>query len=311
MSENTENGQPVEKFAKPELPPGFHSTMVRTNAQNDKRDTTGRAPVDQRPPAQPIARQPGMTVDANFAQEAPYRVTPSLNPASITGLTVDSVPVYNERTSMYLDPVARLFENCTTYLDGIFRARVEARNNPAWTPAQALLQISKTATVAQERMTKGIDSVTKTLETQAAQFEEILNQPIVEDAKADRQVSSDICQHFRNDVKNMHERQKLLNEAQKNGDMVTLAAVLSRPAFLSGFDRTIHEGNRRRFKESIRPLEAEKLRAINTVRKVLGERAWLVVTQTELAMGAAFEKVNRIKNANDAATQALILGDWK
>ncbi len=272
-------------------------------------DNDPRAPIDRRPPRQPIRPQGVFKGDAGAVSEhGPFHPSLSLHPDCVTKLTIDGHPVSNDNTAGYLAPVAELFKSVTAGLEAVGKARADAAQNSAWTPAQQILKVGDMAMARQTNMTKAVDSMRTRLEAQLRSFDEVLNQPIREAATADSNVGSDICRHFK-ELPNVKARTDLIDEAFENDDRQTLTSLLARPAYLSGMAPQMHAICKREFAKRLHPQEAERHGAVSAVLKLLNERSWLVVTEVERALGVKWTKFNRIKNANSLAEQSLIASE--
>lgn len=104
-------------------------------------------------------------------------------------------------------------------------------------------------------------------------------------------------------------RREFLNTALSKGDDLTLSAILSAPAFLSGQSDTDIQYYTRQYNEKKFPLLSKRLEVMNGALNLLNERSALIFPEIEKAIGAPALMVKRLRDAKNDAEKAFILKD--
>ena len=94
-------------------------------------------------------------------------------------------------------------------------------------------------------------------------------------------------------------------QAIKDGDEVTLSAVLGAPSYLSGLTADAQKVYVRQMRERLMPDKAKRLRACQAAAELIMERGALVFEGLEKAVGASPQRAAELRKRHDAATRAL------
>jgi len=229
-------------------------------------------------------------------------VTPSLHPNN-----VKSLKGYNESTSPYLAPVVTIFDEIYQSVDAIYSARVKANRNGAWTEASKVLQLAQLGEKYQNRLLPRIDNVVGNLAKAITAIDGELSKPLEQQAGAGT-VNGEIRAYAKS--LEHKDRTRLLHQAIQDGDNKTAGAILGAPPYLSGLSAIQHEMYLRQFHEHRQPELANRLAAMSGAKALLEERAPMIFGQIEKAVGASFDKVKRLREANSEAEAAFILKDF-
>lgn len=229
------------------------------------------------------------------------KVTPALHVQN-----VEAIEGLDDKTRPYIGPVATAMDDTYQSLEAIHNAREAAAKNPAWTEAQQLLQVSQFAEKHQKRILKQIDSVVSNLNKGIKAMEEMLTGPLEQQAGM-----GSVNEEIRRHVKSMssEERRKFLSEANANGDTKTMTAVCGVPHYLTGMLPAEQAHYVREYHTRRSPETAARLKVMTAARDLLNERAPLIHSELERAMGASWGKVQKVREAATAAEQAFIIRD--
>jgi hypothetical protein len=246
-----------------------------------------------------------LKVDAGVVSKAEVPTpTISLHPAAIT----HGITEYEEHADL-LAPAFRAFETAYAAVDGIFKAREAAAANPEWTPATQTIKTAEYALKVQEKATKAWDLASSNLTKAIAATEGQLSKPL--ETQNQTVTTAALAAEIRAHVKSMDQpdRQKFMREAFNSRDVRTLQAVLSGPSYLSGLDMNMHDHFVRQFHEMQQPQLVGRLNAMKKALELLDARGPLIWSEVTRAVGADWEKVNKMKAASTAAHAALIFND--
>lgn len=229
------------------------------------------------------------------------KVTPALHPK-----TLDNIEGLDDTNRAYIAPVATVMDEAYQAIDAIHTARQKAANNPSWTDAQKLLQVSLFAEKHQQRVLKQVDSVVKSLDKAIKATDEMLQGPLEQQAGLGS-INEEIRRHVK--ALSTEERHKFLREANASGDIKTMTAILGAPPFLSGMSPVEQKHYLREFHMQRNPDATRRLAVMKSALDMLNERAPLILGEVVRAMGQSWHKVNLVRNANSEAEKAFIIRD--
>jgi hypothetical protein len=225
------------------------------------------------------------------------RISPALDPE-----TYRSVEGYTDDTRMFVDDVVNAFNDIYVTLGKIHDARVLADSNPAWTPENRILIVSREAAKQRERVLTRLARAERDLRARIAHTEGELSRPLTERAGMGT-LNGEVRAHVK--ALDRPEREAFMREALEQDDVPTLEAVLGGQPFLSGLTPLDHEHYVRLFHTKKNPHLVVRL---DVMRRFLGmvERNGPVVhLQFDKATGAQPNAVRAIHAANDRAMAAL------
>lgn len=224
------------------------------------------------------------------------RVSLSLHPSNVTALDG-----YDDDTAPLLAGTVSAFTSAYQGVGEMWAAKDIVDQNDAWTPAKRIIEMDKLRDRKFATMAKAFDTATDYVDRNIKLFEAELSMPVV--SKAATTVSVEI----RNHVKDLPsgERNDFIQRALKDGDEVTLSAVLGAPAYLSGLTGEAQKIYLRMMHERMQPEKAKKLKALKAASELIRLRSGLIFGELEKAVGASSEKVAELRKRHEAATKAL------
>ena len=235
---------------------------------------------------------------ADEIQDADIRVTPSFHPQ-----TIRSLEYYDDDTSGVLAGTEAAFNEAYIGVGRVHDAREASKRNPAWNEAAALIETQNFADKLTTQLAKRFDSATAGLTRVIEGLERDLSQPI-----ESRGVGA-MAGEIRSYVHALPEgsRMGFIRNAIEAGDERTVGAVLGGVAYLSGITPEMQNVLLRLHHEKSNPRAAKQLRAAKAGLEMLGERAGLLFSQMETAVGAKQAKVQKLRAAKAAAEQSFIV----
>lgn len=167
---------------------------------------------------------------------------------------------------------------------------------------QKILKIAEYASQRQDAATRAMDSALKTLEQGLKALDESLNKDIqqVENAGS---INGEIREHMKG--LKPTERLELLNSAFEMKDLLTLRAVLSGPALLSGITEDERKLRVQMFWRLTQPELAQRADVMRAARDHVLSKGPLILTQIESAMGWKWSKVQQAKERAKKVADAL------
>ncbi|WP_237132201.1 hypothetical protein [Pseudohongiella sp. O18] len=230
------------------------------------------------------------------------QITPALHPKN-----VESLEGYDETTAPYVGPVQTAFSEAYEGIHSIRTARESARKHPSWNEAAQIMHTDTHAQRILSKVTRRFDSVRANLEKAVQATEAQLSGPIQQTG------SSSISQEIRAHVKSLSldNRTKFLEEAQRNGDVVTLSAVLAAPSYLSGLNETERQLRAKMFHEAQSPEVARKLKVMKAAKSLIDTRSGLVFKEVEKAIGVRSDVVQALRQAKNDSEAAFIINGEK
>lgn len=227
-------------------------------------------------------------------------VTLSLHPANVEAISSD------ESIVPYLKPVISAFAATYATLSDLHAARVKGEANSAWTKAHVTLEVAKAAASAQDKLIARFQALGKTLDTQIAHHNKLLDTPLKQAAERNV-ISAEIRSHFKG-LKD-GDRNKALADAHERGDAEVLGAVLGAPPMLSGLTSEIHALSTRRWNQKAQPEISARFDALTKARALVNERAPLLHTEFEKTTGSTWTRINKLRTAQTDAEKAFVLRD--
>lgn len=225
-------------------------------------------------------------------------VTLSLNPKHIEA--IDGYEAHGGYVSAALDAFSTAYEG----IGAIHKARKAAEKNPTLNEAARILVVAEYASKQQDTIARKFDSALANLTKAIKETESLLFEPLKQSA-ASGTISGEIRAYVK--ALSSEKRQDFLSKARENGDFQSLAAVLGAPSYLSGMSEQEKIYHTRRYHEHNNPGVAKRLDVMKAARKLVEERGALFHTEIPKAMGAEWDKVNKLKKAKNEAEQAFKL----
>lgn len=224
------------------------------------------------------------------------RCPTGLHPAVVTALKD-----YGDDTAALLGGTVAAFTTAYEGIASVWAARDTVSRNTAWSEERRIIELSKHSDRRSEGLTKTFDAALTTLRKNIKMFDAELNAPVT--AKSSSSVAAEIRRH----VKDLPsgERNDFIQRALKDGDEVTLSALLGAPSYLSGLTADAQKLYTKQFHERMQPLTAKRLRACQAAADLIMERGGLIFEGLEKAVGADALRAAELRKRHDAATKAL------
>jgi len=232
-----------------------------------------------------------------MSEEFDVRVTQSLHP-----LNVREVDGFEESVAHYLAPVETAFSEAYIGIGAVHTARAAAARNPVWNEAQQVIATQGMADKVLAKVARGFDSVRANLDRGIKALESELQAPVT--SRAAHSVAAEIRGHVKGLA--VGERMEFLETALKSGDDVSLTAVLGAPAYLAGLAPEMQQVFLRRYHEATAPQVALRLKVMKGAKSMIEQRAGLVFTELEKAVGMRPDKVRALRAAQSASEQAFV-----
>ena len=235
-----------------------------------------------------------------MTDEVSTLVTPSLHPQNVT-----KIDGYSEETAPVLAPTEEALRLAYRSVEDVFKARAAADQNPTWNEAAAAIATQDYADKVFSKIARSFDSTRDRLVKGIASLEKELSAPV--ESKAAQSVSEEVRRHFKS--LSTEKRIGQLRKAIVDGDHTTATAVLGVPSYLSGFTDEMKAVMLRDYHTRHNPHAANRLKAMEGARALLESRSSLVFSELERAVGMPPHKVKKLREAKDAAEQAMVLRD--
>lgn len=235
-----------------------------------------------------------------MSTETDPRITPSLHPDNIT-----QIDGYDDVTAGVLAPTLTAFSEAYERLRTVHNAREKARTNPTWNDAMQVIQTQDLADKVMARVSRTFDATRANLTKGISFLEQELSQPL--ESRASASIAAEIRAH----VKSLptEKRHEFIRQATANGDATTVSAVLGAPPYLSGLNDEFQKIYTRHWHEKASPEAAKRLKAMKGARTMIEERAGLMFSGLEKAVGCPYSTAKKLREARTAAEQAFILRD--
>lgn len=235
-----------------------------------------------------------------MSTEVSMKITPSLHPDN-----VKHIEGYDEDTAPVLAPTMTAFSEAYEGLRLVHTARDKARTNPTWNTEMQVIHTQDLADKVMAKITRTFDATRANLEKGIAHLEGELSKPV--ESKAAGSIAAEVRAHIKGLTS--EERMKVLQQAIDDGDHIVATAVLGAPAMLSGIGPKMQHTLTRFYHERHNPAVAKRLKAMQGAKAMIEERAGLVFSAMETAVGSPPHKVKALREAKNAAEQAFILKD--
>jgi hypothetical protein len=224
------------------------------------------------------------------------RVSPSIDPQTLTG-----IDGYTEETAGFVGEAYSAFNDAYITLSKIHDAADLWRNNPAVTPENATLIVSKEAAKHQDRLLRKMDGAARTLQANIAHTEGELSRPL--EARALGTLNAEIRTHARS--LDREGRSKLIREAMEADDDTTLASILAVPAYLSGLSQVDCDHYVHQYHSKKNPHLVARLTVMRGALEKVERDGRLIIKEMRKAIGADAKQVQAIDKADTAARAAL------
>lgn len=226
------------------------------------------------------------------------RFSPALHPENVRG-----IDGYDDETRSYLAPTEEAFTAAYTGITAVWDTRAvldkdTSRNDDAKVlqldalAGKQLLHITSTFDRARGNLVKAIDGI-----------ERELTAPV--QSRAGVAVAGEIrsyCNALPTD-----KQLGFIERAINSGDETTIGALLGAPPYLSGLTPEMQQAWTKIYREKNMPDKAKRLRAMQGAVEMIEQRAGLVFSALEKAVGAPRHKIQRLREASTAAEKALIM----
>lgn len=233
-----------------------------------------------------------------MAHNIDTRVSPALHP-----LNVQELDGYSEETAGILSMTEGAFAHAYEQLGKVFDASEAVRSDPTLTEPAAVVRIADYADKAFTGMAQRFDAAAANLKTIVASIETELTAPV------ESRASSTLSAEIRSYVAKLPdgERMSFVVKAIKDSDTRTASAILGAPPYLSGLTGDMQAVLTRQFHEHNNPSQAKRLKAAQAGLDLIGERANLVFSHLQKAVGADPHKVARFRAAAAKTAKAFAL----
>lgn len=303
--DNAEGGEPIEARESGPLTAEEHAQATAARPREATPQTLeenlhkllmkGVMPDPTHRPSHP---EPGTKVVSGVMVEGPYRVPLSLDPKNI-----EVIEGINDENIGYVRVAIEAFGEAQTALKRLSDARDQVRKDPSKTQANQILIIAAEAEKLQERMTRKMDLAVKTLSDGIAHIEKGLNETLT--ARADTTLSREVREYVAKLP--VEKRHGFLDAALKNSDLPTLHAILGAQPFLSGITPETRAHFTRALREKTDPAVALRVKVMKRALELVAKQGPLVLTEVIRVQGADWQMVRKLRNAKNAADQALLL----
>lgn len=237
-------------------------------------------------------------------QELPavdIRISPSLDPGAVDHLIASGqYTVDRESLLSCLDPVRAVFTSTAAVLGRLHDARKALQSDATRTSAAVDLAMDQQADKVKLQVAGKWDKTLADVNTKIRALEAELSAPI--NAKGSQSIATEVRSHLAG--LSVSKRQTLLATAIRDGDEVTMAAVLSAPAYLSGISAEMHESLRGSWNARITPGSAERLDLYRRAGDLLMSRSALLHREFEKITGPV-GKIAALRQGANRARAAL------
>jgi hypothetical protein len=231
------------------------------------------------------------------AQSVKYLPPPGLHPKNVE--LIEGI----EGHEGYVRSAIDAFGHIHGALQRLSDAREKLRGDSSRTDANKVLLLAVEAEKLQTAATLKFDTARKNLTDGIAGIEQMLNGPLVD--KANNQISGEIRSYLR--ALPDDKRAVAINKAIEQKDVTVLQACLGAPPMLSGLSPELQAHYTRKYRELTAPEQATRLRVMRDALELVEQRAGLVLTETEKALGARWNVVQKLRKTSSATEQALLL----
>lgn len=232
-----------------------------------------------------------------MADNIDTRVSPALDPE-----TYRAVEGYADDTRGYVDDVVAAFNDIYMTLGKVHDARVLAESNPAWTPENRILIVSKESAKQKDRVLTRLARAERDLNARIVHTESLLSEPLTQQAGL-----GSLNGEVRSFVRGLDrpKREAFMRHALDTNDDATLTAVLGAQSYLSGLTPDDHAHYIRQYHSKRSPDLVRRLDLMKRVMDMLERNGPIVHLQFDKAVGAKPNAVQAITAANERAMKTL------
>lgn len=221
---------------------------------------------------------------------------------SFDGKALSNIEGYDASTKGYVASAETALDSLRDGLQQIINAREASKRNPAWVEVVQVINVADFAAKVQAKTLPLIDATLANMSNSIAGMEEMLKAPIT--VGASTPIASDVCVYMRG--LDTGERMKLLTGAIAKGDLVTLGAVLGRPAYLSGLTDEMQATLTVEYNRKKSPETARRVAVMKEAHARLTAAGSLFVVHVEKAMGVHWGTAQKLKAAKADAERAFV-----
>ena len=225
------------------------------------------------------------------------RVSPALDPE-----TYRAVEGYNDDTRIFVDCVVNAFSDIYQTVGKAHDARARAESNPAWTPENRVIIVSKEVEEAKQRSLRRLANAERDLRANIAHTEGELSRPLTERAGMGS-LNGEVRNYAR--ALDRKGRSAFMSEALERDDDATLTAILGAQPFLSGLTRVDHQHYTRLYHEKRNPVLVRRLDVMNRFLEMVERNGPIVQLQFDKAVGAKPSVVAALNQLDGQAKAAL------
>ncbi|MEJ7927128.1 hypothetical protein WG908_10225 [Sphingobium sp. AN641] len=204
------------------------------------------------------------------------RISPSLDPSAMS-----LVEEYDDDTRPLLGAAETLLSQAHKAIGAIHDCKEAVKGNLTLNDFARLVAVDDQAGKLMTPVFQSWDRVTGVLDANIAKFEAELNQPVEQRATAS--MASEIRTYFRG--LKTGERMVAINQAIRDGDEITVTAVLGGRPYLSGFDAEMSAILLKEWHAHAQPVKAKQLRAMQRAKQILEERSGILKREWRSAVG--------------------------
>lgn len=226
-------------------------------------------------------------------------VSPTVNEANIT-----SLPGYSDATKGYVSDIQSTMKAAYTAVDSVITARKTVNADPSRTPKAKVLAVADVADKYDKQLQKMFENVWDSANKRIAHKQAELTKPIEEYAGA-----GTVAGEIRNHLKSLDrgERMSFLSSALERGDEKTLKSVLGAPSYLSGLSDVEHSHYVKLYHEKAHPEISAQINLMTAALEKLKQAHKVIRKEFEEAVGANHYEVTKLRAANSAAEEALVI----
>lgn len=232
-----------------------------------------------------------------MADNIDTRVSPAMDPE-----TYRAVEGYNDDTRPFVDDVVAAFNDIYMTLGKVHDARVSAEGNPAWTPENRILIVSKESAKQKERVLTRLARAERDLRARIEHTAKQLSEPLTEKAGLGS-LNGEVRAHAAK--LDRPKRSALITEALESNDDATLTAILGAQPFLSGLSKEDHDHYLHLYHAKRNPHLVARLSVMTRFLEMVERNGPIVHAQFDKAVGAKPKAVKAITAANERAMNAL------
>lgn len=228
-------------------------------------------------------------------------VSPSLHPAVIT-----SIPDYEQHKG-YCGGAENAFSAAYKSVEDVITSKKIVLCDESRTPKAKALAVAKKAEQYLEKLQKGHATCWGHLDAGIQHIQGELAAPLEQQAGAGT-VNGEIRNHTKSLKRD--ERNTLIVDALRCGDIKTCGAILGAPAYLTGLSDEEHNHYTRMYHEATNPELVNRLNVITQVKQKLEQSKDIITMEMNRAIGLSPVDIQRLREGSKAAEDALILKEF-